>query len=145
MKIIVNLFNYVHEKPVLVKSLTFRKFVERVSWLSKTFIIDSTKPTVQTDRSFIYFMDFSNGTQIQFEKTENSLPTPAFLDVVVNQNVLEKITKNLSTDKMQLIVYGIIGALLGGMLTALIAILYYTNQITELLAGMPTETPTVVF
>jgi hypothetical protein len=130
---------FINKKPVVIGNLLKRKVENKLAFRQKTFIVDIEKPSSQYDTTLLYYIDFENGKQLFFEKDIEKTPSRALIDTVVNQNVISSIVKNIGQDKMQLLFFAIIGGVLGALISGLIAVVHYTNEIQALLSEVPTE------
>jgi len=145
MKIIYQIVLYVNGIPTLLKKVQFRKFQSNIRYAKKTFIIDSTKPSYQSNATYVFLIDFEKGSQIFLEKNEERTPNAELVDTIVNQTIIDKITHNIGQDKKELFLYAFLGVILGALLSALICVIYYSNEIRNILSGITEPENVVLF
>lgn len=131
MQIKIIFYVFANNRPIIIKTLVRRNFINQISFQKRTFIIDIEKPTAQYEKTYLYYINFENAVQLFFDKQTVITPNADLIDTVVNQSVIDKIAKNISTDKKQLLMFGILGFIMGVLIAALLCVIYYTNQIAE--------------
>ncbi len=121
-----------YQTYIVVGKLKFRKQIPRtIQFRGGSFIPNLECPTHLDDRLSVYVLDVLDGATLTYNA--DSVPiTPNDLDVIVGNHILRDIAAGVMSKK-ETIYAAIMGAIMGGLCAAMIAILYYTEKIQQLL------------
>lgn len=119
----------------IVKIRTLREPKELIGFKDKQFKIDLSNPLyINRNKAVIcYFIDMDSGNQLTFNQIE-SKANPEDLDIIVGQSIIKELTKGISTNKMDILKYIVVGLLFGGLVVGLIMNIYYSGKITDIYA-----------
>jgi hypothetical protein len=99
---------------------------------NKNFKIDLEKPLYISGKGVqCFFMDVESGNQLVFNQIEHKTD-PNDLDIIVGQKIIRELTRGVMDNKKEIIMYFVLGFLLGGALTAVGLVMYYSNKINEM-------------
>lgn len=117
---------------VFTKKLKIPQKLIRVG--KKTFQINYEIPFYSNLLEKFYFVDYESGSQLKFEAIERKL-NPDDLDLIVSNKIVKEIASGVLDDMKQKFLMILLGALLGGMLSAIILMGFYQSKIDEIYAS----------
>lgn len=121
----------IHGTYTIIKVLKYSEPKELVGFKDKRFKVDLSQPLYINQNVICFFMDIDSGNQLTFNQVE-SLANPEDLDIIVGQKIIQELTKGISTDKMEILRYIVIGLLFGALIVGLIMNIYYSGKINDI-------------
>lgn len=114
--------------------LSVRKLIEGkklVKYKGKNYQISVKNPLFMRNGNYLFFIDIDNGNQLTFNQIE-SQANPDDLDIIVGQKVVRELTKGVLDNKKELLMYAIVGLIIGGLAVGMIMSMYYQKQIDNI-------------
>lgn len=121
-----------HKSYHVVKIVKESKPKKMVSFKKKSFTIDLKIPVFVANTTLCYFIDIDTGEQMKFEAMESQL-NPDDLDIIVGQKIIRELTKGVVDNRKEKLYSLLLGLIIGGLITGLIMVMYYTGKIEEIL------------
>jgi len=106
----------------------------------KTFNISYEFPCYSHLLEKIYFIDYESGSQLMFSAIDRQL-NPEQLDLIVSNKIVKEIASGVLDDMKGKIAMVVLGALLGGMLAAIVIMGIYQKKIDDLYAQQENYVP----
>ena len=121
----------------VVKLMSLKTPKPLVRIKEKTFSISYEIPAYSNILEKVYFIDFESGSQLKFDIIQRKL-NPNELDLIVSNKIVKEIASGVLDDIKTKILYISIGAIIGGLLAAMIVMSVYQNKIDEMYNEMST-------
>jgi len=95
---------------------------DSVRFKERSFPVCLEKPTYQKGLDSFYFFNIDSNVQLHFGKAEMSIK-PKLMDMIMSKSIIAQLTEDLTKEQnyLQIIMYLVVGFLMGGMLGFIIA------------------------
>lgn len=114
-----------------------------VNYKNKKYVIDLERPTYVRKTTRTFFLDYDSGSQFNLGEVAQAL-TPAELDMIIGNKIIRELTSGVIDNRKEKIMLIILGAIVGGLLTLSIAMMWANNKIEDLLTENTTPFPPVI-
>jgi hypothetical protein len=109
----------------------------------KEFALSIENPLYINRMQKTYVLDYDSGSQLTFTEAKAYM-TPDELDMIVGQKIIRELTSGVIDNKKEKLINMLLGFVMGALLAAIVAIVYYTNQIQQLIEDYATQNNTIV-
>lgn len=109
----------------------------------KEFALSVENPLYINRMQKVYVLDYDNGSQMTFTEAK-AFMTPEELDLIVGQKIIKELTSGVIDNKKEKLMNMLLGFIMGALLAALVAIVYYTGQIQDMMEDYATNQNTIV-
>jgi hypothetical protein len=109
----------------------------------KEFALSIENPLYINRMQKTYVLDYDSGSQLTFTEAKAYM-TPEELDMIVGQKIIRELTSGVIDNKKEKLINMLLGFVMGALLAAIVAIVYYTNQIQQLIEDYATQNNTIV-
>jgi len=110
-----------------------------IRFKNKTYQISIELPAFSRKITKVYIFDFDSGEQLKFDRIKTLLK-PDELDLIVSNQIVKELAQSAVTDTKDKIINMILGAIIGGLLSALLMFFYMQSKIEEIYASFNTTT-----
>lgn len=109
----------------------------------KEFALSVENPLYINRMQKVYVLDYDSGSQMTFTEAK-AFMTPEELDLIVGQKIIKELTSGVIDNKKEKLMNMLLGFIMGALLAALVAIVYYTGQIQDMMEDYATNQNTIV-
>lgn len=102
----------------------------------KRYVINRDKPTFINGNNIFYCIEEQSGNSLSFHDIEASVK-PEDLDLIMGQNIISELTKGVMDNKKDKLLQFAMGFIFGALVIGIILVMYYSNQIQEILLNNP--------
>lgn len=132
-----------HNAYFLIKVVQQNDLKPIVKFNDKEFTVSIENPCYITSKQRIYLLDYDNGSQFTLNEAK-ALMNPTDLDLIVGQKIIKELTAGVIDNRKEKMINMLLGFVMGALIAAMVAILYYTNQIQELIEEYASNQNTIV-
>jgi len=115
----------------MIKTITLKEIKSTIKYGNSTLSINVTQPTYIHNDKIFYFMNLEQNKQLFFLDKQSPLNSEE-LDMLISNDFIKKITSGAMDSTKDKIINMIIGAIMGGMVAAFVAMLYMNSQIQSI-------------
>lgn len=142
-KYVVVFLQKYNERYVKDHSIVFKSIDKLKKANNEMFIIDVEHPAYSYNNAHIFFVEKGNNTSISFYEKAQPLNIEE-IDLIVANRLLYEITRGLMNDTKQLMIYLIIGVVVGALIGGFICYLIMSNKIANLYQDWIDSKPDII-
>jgi hypothetical protein len=126
------LFRMQYKIAQLIKSVQMKNITPTIRIDNKSYPIDIESPAYVTKKQVIFLIDIDSSSQITLDSAK-AIINPTDLDLIMGQKLIADLARGVTDSTKDKIINFLIGAVFGALVGGIIAILYYTAKIDEIL------------
>ena len=111
----------------------YKRLSEPIRLNNRTYCVDVEHPTYYNDMSRVYILDYESGNQLSFYEA-SALMDPKSFDKIYQRKIIEELARGIMKNTKELIVYAILGGIVGALIAVVICMAIYTGKIQEILS-----------
>jgi hypothetical protein len=145
LKYHIRIFRKMHEHYMLVHTHKLKPNTKFYSYQKRTYTIDLNHESYMLGVK-VYFDFDEDGKQITYNENNSFSMSTETLDVIMNNKIVADMSKAIASNPTEKLLNIVLGIILGGLITAMVCILFYTQQIAEIykeVAEMAITTPII--
>lgn len=127
----------------IVRTIQTNKIEKMIQIGNKQFAISIENPLYINKLQKVYILDYDNGSQLTLLEAKANM-SPEELDLIVGQKIIKELTAGVIDNKKEKLINLILGFVMGALIAAIVAIVYYTGQIQQLMEDYATQQNTIV-